>query len=138
VKANPNRVVSVAERIEFTDSMEIQNIFKDFESSYLEKVPKHDILRYSINPAIGIAFKNTPFTQDFTIHNKTTKEAMFLFLQASPSKYFSVTPSFLIIQPLDHAKIHVHFTPQPFLLRHKLDVPGFLRVRTISGFPMER
>ncbi|KAI9338150.1 hypothetical protein BDR26DRAFT_935284 [Obelidium mucronatum] len=72
------------------------------------------------------------------IQNKSATEDLAFFLQASPSEFFTVIPSYGIIEKGESCSITLTFTPQPYKPRKNAEIQGFLRIRSEQGLTFER
>jgi hypothetical protein len=83
-------------------------------------------------------FQGPHYTKTVSLVNRSSKPIDFM-LQPAPYNFFSVFPVFGSLQPRGSVKVTVSF--QPRLQSWGSDgkeVRGYLRVRSLNGFPMER
>lgn len=85
-----------------------------------------------------VIFSRPPFSRDLYLYNKlVTQDAPFQ-IKVEPSQIFTVSPSFGVIPKGESVKITVKFRPNPTLITFKGEINGYLRLKTVDGFPLER
>jgi len=85
-----------------------------------------------------IVFNKYPLTRDLFLHNSSRIKDNYFRIQAYPPEYFEVKPSFGLIPKNDCLLIKIRFKPQPYVSNPKPEIFGYLKLRSINGYSMER
>ncbi|KAJ3091902.1 hypothetical protein HK102_012703 [Quaeritorhiza haematococci] len=112
---------------------ELEQLAKD--ATY--QIPDLSALTLNLTPPL-ITFNRGPGEREVYLQNRQVTSAVAFRIQATPSRFFKVFPSFGVVPPSGSVPLMVSFTPCPHEVRKFAEVSGFLRIRTEDGFPMER
>ncbi|KAI8927982.1 hypothetical protein BC831DRAFT_434564 [Entophlyctis helioformis] len=99
--------------------------------------PRASVLSLNLKPPI-IEFNSGPFTFDSFLENMSLQQDMPFCIQVFPPQFFRVTPAFGIVGRGESIPIHIQFYPKPCMYRKTPEIRGFLRIRGMDGFPVER
>jgi len=101
------------------------------ESPYISTLSFN--LKYPI-----ILFNKYPLTRDLFLHNSSRIKENYFRIQVYPPEYFEVKPAFGIIPKNDFILVKIRFKPQPYLSNTKPEIFGYLKLRSLNGYTMER
>ncbi|ORX60056.1 hypothetical protein BCR36DRAFT_342347 [Piromyces finnis] len=79
-----------------------------------------------------------PLTRDLFLHNSSRIKDTYFRIQVYPPEYFEVKPSFGLIPKNNYLLVKIRFKPQPYLSCIKPEIFGYLKVRSLNGYSLER
>ncbi|OUM62157.1 hypothetical protein PIROE2DRAFT_62078 [Piromyces sp. E2] len=124
----PSQTNSLKKYIDEINNISFQSIV---DSPYISTLSFN--LKYPI-----IVLNKYPLTRDLFLHNSSRIKDNYFRIQVYPPEYFEVKPSFGLIPKNDYLLIKVRFKPKPYLANPKPEIFGYLKVRSLNGYSMER
>jgi hypothetical protein len=85
-----------------------------------------------------VIFNRQPFTKELFLFNKSLTSDIPFVIQVQPPEVFSASPSFGKVGRGESQAITIIFKPDPYHFKRNPDISGFIRVRSLNGFPFER
>jgi hypothetical protein len=85
-----------------------------------------------------IVFNRYPYTKDLLLKNNSAMQTAQFRIQASPRRYFTVSPAYGSIEKGDTITVRVTFHPNAYRSKPEADVQGYLRLRLCDGTTVER
>ena len=108
------------------------------ENGYREKIPLVDqnIVKFCMEKPL--VFSKYPFQETLYIQNTSTNEEHRFYLQIFPTDFFSVVPASGILKSGESLALKVEFTQNQIHPHIIQAIHGFIRIRSMTGLPLER
>ncbi|ORX82562.1 hypothetical protein BCR32DRAFT_292578 [Anaeromyces robustus] len=113
------------------------NEINDIPFSSIVESPYTSTLSFNLKYPI-LLLNKYPLTRNLFLHNSSRIKDNYFRIQVYPPEYFEVKPSFGLIPKNDYLLIKVWFKPQPYISNIKPEIFGYLKVRSLNGYSMER
>ncbi|RKP19144.1 hypothetical protein ROZALSC1DRAFT_29225, partial [Rozella allomycis CSF55] len=85
----------------------------------------------------GLIFNKFNLSKEVNIYNKSDVDVS-LCLQTYPPNLFVAEPGYVFLKANSNANLSIQYTPRPLEITMGRDINGYLRVRNVNGFLLER
>ncbi|ORX52588.1 hypothetical protein BCR36DRAFT_411476 [Piromyces finnis] len=135
IKESDNEKMKINTLDEINESLRKKNEYFTFKPVPLQI---NDILSLEVEmDNKTIIFDQFPFIKKFFLKNKSFSKVKYQF-QAFPSETFKIEPSYGELLPKKKVQITVKFIYNNKTFNSSSNINGFIRLRNIRGFPIER